>query len=358
MSKFVAERLLVLFPGALGDFICFLPALERLRQRRSVDLLARAEFADLLSESVRVRSIERHEVSRLFVSGGAEDERVAEYFGAYAGVYSWTGHGESNFARELQRAVAGPVRVFPFRPSGMRLHQTDYYLRCLEHDPSATSLPSVPLKTEAKAWLGAFWRRHTLSGKPVLAMSPGSGAREKNWPIGRFRAVADWWRDKIGGAVVVILGPVEQERGGYDLLRQDGIIAHDLSLARLAALLANSHLYVGNDSGVSHLAAAVGVETVVFFGPSNPSQWAPRSPNTRVLTRAVACSPCDPLSMKECSHRRCLTTLESAEVIRELEKVWEVASLTRGGAEIRVECEFNSRFADKAIVDNAWKPVG
>jgi ADP-heptose:LPS heptosyltransferase len=91
-----------------------------------------------------------------------------------------------------------------------------------------------------------------------------------------------------------------------------------LNLEKLAALLARSDLYLGNDSGVSHLAAALGVITAVLFGPSNVPRWAPRGKNVTVLTQNTACSPCTVSTMKSCAHRKCLTTLEPEYVIRKL----------------------------------------
>jgi ADP-heptose:LPS heptosyltransferase len=103
---------------------------------------------------------------------------------------------------------------------------------------------------------------------------PREWCTEKNWPDASFRVVVDWWR-RACGAVVVILGPVEEEKGDYTALCEGAVVARSLSLGKLAALLVRSDLYLGNDSGVSHLAAALGVATTVLFGPSNVGRWAP-----------------------------------------------------------------------------------
>ena len=68
MTMPAAQRALVIFPGALGDFLCFLPTLRFLSQGKEVDLLARSEFADLVPPTVKVGSLERYEIRRLFVS--------------------------------------------------------------------------------------------------------------------------------------------------------------------------------------------------------------------------------------------------------------------------------------------------
>jgi ADP-heptose:LPS heptosyltransferase len=327
-------RALILFPGALGDFICFLPALERLRQEFRLDLLAKTEFSELVASSVAVRSLECDEISRLFVPGAGERQELQLFFAAYAAIYSWFGSGQAVFASELRRASQRKARLFPFRPVGARMPQTDYYLSCLGQTTGA--IPAVSIKSEAVLWCNQHWREHRLAERPVIALAPGSGALEKNWPMVSYRVVADWWRERVGGIVIVVLGPVEEERGGLDALCDRALVARGLTLGQLAALLSRCLLNLGNDSGTSHLAAAVGIRTVALFGPSDPLAWAPRGNKVTIVRKSLACSPCNSTTAKSCSHRSCLAALEPVDVIKRLEALPEFAALTRWGAEIRV----------------------
>lgn len=329
------KRSLVLFPGALGDFICFMPALERLGRSAKVDLFARSEFADLLPSEVTIRSMEIHEINKLFVRGGAADERVKKFFASYDSVYSWMGSAVAEFSSQLMSLTHGRACLFPFRPLHGRMHQGDYYLSCIEESPKG-AIPSVSLKSHAIAWCEDYWVQHAFSNKPVFVLAPGSGAREKNWPISCFATLAQWWRNETGGAVLVIIGPVEEERGGYDPLSRDSLLVRNLSLAQLAALLSRCDLYLGNDSGITHLAASVGAQTAAIFGPSDTSQWRPRGEKVLLLTRNEECSPCTLSTMRKCSHRGCLTALEPVSVIRALQRLPRLASLTRGKAGITV----------------------
>jgi ADP-heptose:LPS heptosyltransferase len=126
------------------------------------------------------------------------------------------------------------------------------------------------------------------------------------------------------------VGPVEQERGGIERLSRHCVTISDLHLAQLAALISGSDLYLGNDSGVSHLAGAVGTRTAALFGPSDIEQWAPRGPRVTILRHRVHCAPCKISAMKNCSHRSCLTALPPDEVIERLAQLPEVLTLTRG----------------------------
>ena len=328
------RKICALFPGALGDFICFVPTLEALAESADIDVYARSEFADLVVEGITVQSLERPEIRKLFTPEVECDHEAREFFAPYSTVYSWLGSEQADFVRRIAAASLGRAQTFPFRPPGTRLHQVDHYLRCLAIENIPQRQPAIQLRAEASRWRADSWKQHGLDGRPVLTIGPGSGAREKNWPEEFFVAVARWWRSFTGGVVVLAVGPVEEERGGIVRLSRECVSVSGLRLAQLAALIAGSDLYLGNDSGVSHLAAALGVRTVVLFGPSNAEQWVPRGKRVTLLRHAIQCSPCDIPAMKSCRHRSCLTSLSPDEVIKTLAQLPEVLTLTRGKAGI------------------------
>lgn len=301
----------------------FLPTLEKLTTGREVDLFARTEYADLLSRNVRTRSLECCEISRLFVPGAEKDERLKNFFGSYSGIYSWMGSGQRDFVRHLEILSNGKLRVFPFRPSGSQVHMTDYFLSCLGAECPKEFRLDIPIKFDALTWSRWFWRQRGLEGKRVLVLSPGSGAREKNWPIEFYMVLVEWWEKRIGGKSVVVLGPVEEERELYRYHWDQAQVVCGLELAKVAALINRCDLFLGNDSGITHLAAALGVETVALFGPTNLLQWAPPGRRVTVISRNIECSPCLPPVMKACLHRKCLTALSPDYVIRRLEKLFK-----------------------------------
>ena len=335
-AELSGARTCVIFPGALGDFICFLPALRALAERAPLDLFAQSRFADVAPEGVAVRSLERPEINKLFASESLDDESVKSFLGAYDAVFSWLGGRSERFASRLQALTGSRARLFPFRPATPQGHQADYYLSCLNRGEVLPSQPMIALRREAILWRDDFCARHALDQRPVLAIAPGSGAREKNWPEDFFLGVAQWWHAATGGAVTLLAGPVEQERGGIEKLRRCCLVADELRLSQAAALVSRCTVYLGNDSGMSHLAAALGVRTVAIFGPSDVRQWAPRGDKVTIVRRNIACSPCSEPMMKSCLHRACLRELLSRDVIRVLAALPEVVTLTRYRAGITV----------------------
>jgi hypothetical protein len=305
----------VIFPGALGDFVCFLPALQALTKSAQVVLYSHSAFAEIAPGGVTVRSIESREIGRMFVAGIGLDSDQKNSFQNYAAVYSWMGSRQPEFVKQLQAATDDRATIFPFRPLGEIMHQADYYLRCIAAPPAGDCEPMIATRAEAILWQQDFWTKHSLSQRRILVVAPGSGARAKNWPEEYFLAVTRWWSESLGGVVVVLLGPVEEERGGVYELRKHGVVTSGLSLSQAAALLVASDIYLGNDSGITHLAAALGVPTVALFGPSDPRQWAPRGRQVAVVRRAIDCSPCSNVMMASCPHHACLTALSPEKVI-------------------------------------------
>ncbi len=120
------------------------------------------------------------------------------------------------------------------------------------------------------------------SGLPpaFLAVHPGSGSRAKNWPLDRF--VDSARRLSPRRPWLLVLGPAEA-----DVVPPPGALAvRAMPLRRLGATLARAGLFLGNDSGVAHLAAACGTRTLAVFGPTDPAQWAPVGPTVRTLRPA------------------------------------------------------------------------
>lgn len=325
------KRICAIFPGALGDFLCFLPALRTLLGLGSVDLYARREFACLLPDSITVRSLNSSEVTALFQARSDHCDKVLERWKQYDAVYSWHGSGHPEVMHRLRNLTRDHAHFFRFRPLRFSGHQSDYYLACLPSQPAVAYEQEklIAIREDARRWAEQFWLEHALNDRPILALGPGSGAREKNWSAEFFLEAAQWWRGVTEGEILVLIGPVERERGELGQLPGACLDPGQLSLGHVTALLERSLVYLGNDSGISHLAGAVGVRTVVLFGPTEPRQWAPRGRNVLVLRKGLACSPCNDELIKTCPHHACLLDLRPREVIAALAALPEVVTLTR-----------------------------
>ncbi len=126
-----------------------------------------------------------------------------------------------------------------------------------------------------------------------LAIHPGSGSPRKNWPTGGFAALAEAIAPQEPFALVA--GPADGEAStALAAMAPRAVVLRELPVRLLGGVLSRAALYVGNDSGVSHLAAAFGAPTLALFGPTDPATWAPLGPLVRTLRakdEAVASLP-------------------------------------------------------------------
>lgn len=321
----MAIKKLVLFPGALGDFLCFYPALQWLRQRDCgsvLELRLRGGLGELFclrDASLAVASLESREVGALFVADAYREPALRAYYGSFDEIYSWTGFADETFRENLTRLAAPRAQLFRFRPESASDPMSDYYLACVKGAWLPMEELLLPVRAGARAWAAAFLEERGIAHTPLLALAPGSGAREKNWSAEHFAAVCAWWRDF--GAPLLVYGPAERERAQAGALVCPGALSlDDLSLGQLAAVFARCRAMVGNDSGPTHLAAAVGIPTFAIFGPTDPRQWRPWGPRVTAMSSSMPCAPCGLEGMKTCTHRNCLRELRAEAVIRAIDR--------------------------------------
>jgi heptosyltransferase III len=284
------QRVVVVFPGALGDLLLALPALRALRRHH-----AGAPLTLVVNDWLRpVAALARMADDLVPLDAAAS----AGLFGGAATppwlagrplVYSFLGGGDEGF-RARVTAAATSVRFLRVERGGSGEHAALAYARALGVPLAARALAAEgavapPPSDRTTALLAAL-------GGSVLALHPGAGTRAKRWDVAGFVQVAHWWEAR-GGRVAVLLGPAEAGEPAIPL----GTEVREWPLPDLAALLAATALYLGNDSGVSHLAGAVGARGVALFGPTQPRRWRPAS--RRIVPLHAASSGAQPISLGE-----------------------------------------------------------
>ena len=189
--------------------------------------------------------------------------------------------------------------------------------------------PRIFLRGEDHEWAEGFFRQRGLdlwNLHRIIALHPGAGSRKKTWHPHRFAALGRALASD-GRALLIIQGPADEDAVGEMLRVLNGtahLLTHNLSVIKLAALLSRASLFIGNDSGVSHLAAALGVPTVAIFGPTDPLIWAPRGERAWWLQGEASCAPCRLQQRQTCERQRCLDTIEVEDLLKFLARGMEV----------------------------------
>jgi ADP-heptose:LPS heptosyltransferase len=268
-------RALVLRPGALGDALLSVPALRALRAHvpgLHLTLAANpaaAHFLEQVGEVDRGMPFDSLELAWLW---GRDAALALDANPRLDLAVAWLADPDCQVLRALQAAVTGPVLVAPSRPpEGGDGHTAQFLPDALRPLGISPVLDAAPFSLDP------------IASASVL-IHPGSGSSRKNWPPDRFAGVAAQIRD-LGGSVALIVGEADAEAAGA-LERALGETLPRLQAPELYALarrLAGCRAYLGNDSGVSHLAGLSGARTVALFGPTSPATWRPIGPRVTVL---------------------------------------------------------------------------
>lgn len=286
-----APRFLILRGGAIGDFIATLPVLQALRAQwpaATIEIWGYPHIAALAVAAgwaQSVVSLDRAEMSRFFVSEPQFTDAQVAAIRSFDLVFNYlhdpVGQVRSNLL------LAGAKQVLSGSPIIKRGHAIPFLLEPLQalafYD--ADLLPTLDFPEELRAPGRERLRARGLRGPPV-AVHPGSGSPSKNWPVERFVEIIRRLRAK-NTETVAILGEADVAEAAV-LARElpDLPVLEGLTLVELAATLAECRAYLGNDSGITHLAAAVGLPVTALFGPSDADVWAPRGRGGAKVLRA------------------------------------------------------------------------
>ncbi|MFZ4682067.1 MAG: glycosyltransferase family 9 protein [Terrimicrobiaceae bacterium] len=290
-SKIETPKILVIRGGAIGDFLLTLPAIGLLRENFPdchLEILGYrhiAALADGRFYANATRSIEYGPLAGFFNPKADLDPELCEYFSGFQQILSYIYDPDQLFESCLRRAgVKNLIAASPKISDG--LHAAHQLARPLEQlalwleDPAAKFFPSQEDLVEAERLLPA-------AAGPILALHPGSGGEHKKWPAENWRQFVETIHREFPSAHLVIVGG-ESDGDRLSLLRQilppgRTTFLENLPLPVLGAVLSRCTVFVGHDSGISHLAAAAGTPCLLLFGPTDPDIWAPANQGVRVL---------------------------------------------------------------------------
>jgi ADP-heptose:LPS heptosyltransferase len=313
------HNLLVIHHGALGDVVATFPALLKLKKKYGrLKMLCEgrigelARFLDIVDDHF---PMEAGAFATLYSS--RVDPVVKNILLEYDKIVLFSR------ARDLQNRLFSitekPVcRIQPKPHMNQNVHVAEHVLshlvRCglLEKaDVDRGTLSSSAVHPD---------RRDPNFDRSRILIHPGSGSRKKCWPVSNFIRIARLlrarsWRPEF------ILGPAEDDLA--DILTREFFQQNEYSgnvhrmdnLTELALGLKASGGFIGNDSGVSHLSAFLGLPTVAVFGPSDPQRWRPVGRHVTIVRPALDCSPCFETDSAGCEEMECLTRTSPEDVL-------------------------------------------
>ena len=286
----MSASLLILRPGAIGDTLLTFPILRALKEQKQAHItfvsnptvlpLAQAfGLADVVFDYGALAW------SELFSPSGIRSPFLLDILRQTDSVICWLRDFDGIVEHNLRTAGTTRVLVAPGRPDeASNVHAVTYLAGTLGgRDRFITSLSALEMPE------GRDKSVPTSRSTRTIAIHPGSGGSAKCWPIAHFGSIIiALWQQHI--PVLLLIGPADAERLAT-LLTLIGMppapslleIMTNAPLLEVAARLKSCSAYLGNDSGITHLAAMLSTPTVALFGPSNPNVWQPVGAHVRVL---------------------------------------------------------------------------
>jgi heptosyltransferase-3 len=277
------RNIAVLRNGAIGDFVVTLPAISGLGAAypdAALRLIGRPSIASL-SHCPTILDINNATFASLY-SPGDLPELTRRIFADLDIILAYAVDDEGQLEGRLQEIVPGTVLVHDPRPP-LSVHIVDHLLDPLIQlgIPVTHPEPRIQLQADDEVYAAEIWRDRHLK-HPLVLIHIGSGGIGKCWSISKFHSLAERLTQE-GIGTLILQGPVELERSESDTTEETCLLVPP-SLLDLAGLLASADLFIGNDSGPGHIAAAVGIPTLTLFGPTDSHRWKPRSDLARCIT--------------------------------------------------------------------------
>ena len=328
----------MIHPGGLGDVLLAIQAMIRLRTRfpkHWLVLCAEDQVAKLLLECRIIDAwtpAQGRACADLFAGVGSATNQIQRWLGNCDLAIGWMKDPDGKFCETLKAAGAREVIVrSPFSAMIQATHQRDRFLEAIDEAPS-DGQQDVPLMlTELRLHRGraCLEAEGLVTGQFLVVIHPGSGSAHKCVAPKTLSSVVSGIQN-FGAIPVVLEGPADREpvERLLQLCVNSPIVLKGLDILSVAGVLAQAQLFIGQDSGITHMAGLMGVRTVALFGPTDPDRWAPCGPHVTVV-RGAPClcqswedvSRCENKSCLEISQNHlvelCLWHLKEAAVDRE-----------------------------------------
>lgn len=288
MDKLKKAKILVIRGGAIGDFILTLPALAALRSRFPEVQLEALGYAHIAQLAIAggvvdaVRSIEAATLAPFFARHGQLPDAMRDYLDGFAIIISYLYDPDEIFRDNVGRCTKAQFIQGPHRPDETAgRHATEVFLEPLQRLAifDADPIPRLRLSTPPP----------TAPASNLLALHPGSGSERKNWPEAKWAELLQRLSE-TDRSILLVGGEAEGDRLQRlsQHVQRPVELAFNQPLPQLAAQLAGCCFFLGHDSGITHLAAAVGLSGLVLWGGTAEAVWRPRSDRMHLLRAGAA----------------------------------------------------------------------
>ncbi|MCZ6676420.1 MAG: lipopolysaccharide heptosyltransferase II [Candidatus Poribacteria bacterium] len=335
-SNFNPNKILVVKLDHLGDVLLATPVFSNLRRaypKAQIHALVGSWGVDALQNHLDVDAIFQYDASFFCRSGHPTRLREAirlfhalrqrkyellidlrgDWLAVIFALFKSAAHRQALASLQVANKL-GYARFTDF-------HEVERNLDVLRsaHIPTPCRTPVFHTTFADRRWADAFLDQlGVVEGRPLVAIHPASPIALKRWPTERFAAVSDWLIEKKQAQIIFVgvrselpvIAEIQKQMVGESME-----IAGETTLSQLAEILKRCDLFIGNDSGPMHLAAAVGTWTIGLYGPGDPNRFGPVGSHCQTIRRKPDCPPCMEASCKF-GGEGCMKEIEVTDVIQ------------------------------------------
>jgi len=328
------KHILIIHQGAIGDFILSLPAIGTFRDNfpaSSIEIWGYPDILKLVEKRYyadAISSINGKEMAQFYNENAKLDAKLGDCFRRFDLIVIFGGEGQKPLLHNLKRIkVKEVLYINTFPQPGDNSHIIDYQLSQLANLGLRISdrVPTLyPNENDLKQAREFFSQRQLNKSDLMVSIHIGSGSSKKVWPAVFFAQLSEKLIGDYRAKIIVPIGPADEKiaKEYFNFVPSDAIIPLvSPPINKLAAILQKCDFYIGNDSGITHLAAALRIPVVAIFGPTDPYIWGPRGNSVSTVYKPSACSPCSRERMKRCVNQSCLEEISMGEVYRKVKEI-------------------------------------
>ena len=325
------NRVLVVRLRSIGDTVLTTPSLDALRRflpNARIDILLEDWVAPVLQgfDAVdNVLSFKKDDLKSrlkmaLQIRRNKYDAVINLHGGTTSGFFVRASSAKYRIGYDFYRYQRFYTHIFPIADC-IKFWQSDK-LHSAEQMLGLLGLAGIPIEDKPKSRLNVI-TNYELRITNYALLHPVAAFDTKQWATENFARVAEYLSEK---GLQIVAVATKKEREVLEKLQNLAKVSikafDDLSLPEITALASNAEIFIGNDSGIAHIAAAVQTPSVVIFGSSNRTHWRPwtDAPN-EIVFENLPCQPCDGYFCKEFDAPKCILSVKTESVFQAIEKV-------------------------------------
>ena len=270
--------------GALAEFVLTCPVFTALRAQfpeTAIEVLGYlrvAQIAKAAGLADEVHSIETRAAAGFFARQGVLDSELSKFFGDFSIIFSYLYDPDGFFQANVKKVSQAQFIVGPARPDeGKTIHATDHFLQPLER---------LAIFDAERAPRLVFPEGKSNDGVWIAVHADGDHENLRNWSAMKWRALIETILAKTSYRVMLIAG--DGESRNVDQMAQNFSserisVLKEAPFSEVASRLAGCHAFIGHDSGISYLAAATGIPSIVLWSAKNRAIWQPLGKNVTLL---------------------------------------------------------------------------